>query len=75
MAPPEVILDRFVRARLRHERGFSGYVGKLDIEQVESQSFRSFLYVIQKTMNEALRLEGVNALGGVQHPQFSTTLT
>ena len=70
MAPPEVILDRFVRTRLRHERGFSGYVGKLDIEQVESPSFRSFLYVIQKAMNEALRLEGLNASGGVQHPPF-----
>lgn len=70
MAPPEVILDRFVRTRLRHERGFSGYVGKLDIEQAESPSFRSFLHVIQKAMNEALRLEDVNASGGVQHPPF-----
>jgi len=69
-APPEVILDRWVRTQLRSEPGFSGYVGKLDIERVESPSFRSFLYLIQETMNEALRLEGVNASGGVEHPPF-----
>ena len=70
MAPPEVILDRWVRTQLRNEPGFSGYVGKLDIERLESPSFRSFLYLIQETMNEALRLEGVNASGGVEHPPF-----
>jgi len=70
VAPPEVILDRFVRTQLRNEHGFSDYVGKLDIERVESPSFRSFLRLIQKTMNETLRLEGVNASGAVQHPPF-----
>ena len=70
MAPPEVILDRWVRTQLRNEPGFSGYVGKLDIERAEPPSFRSFLYLIQETMNEALRLEGVNASGGVEHPPF-----
>lgn len=70
MAPPEVILDRFVRTQLRNEPGFSDYVGKLDIETIESPSFRSFLHLMQKTMNETLRLEGVNASGGVQHPPF-----
>jgi len=70
MTPPEVILDRFVRTRLRNEPGFSGYVGKLDIESVEPPSFRSFLQLLQKTMNETLRLESVNASGGVQHPPF-----
>lgn len=70
MTAPEVILDRFVRTQLRNERGFSDYVGKLDIERVESPSFRSFLHLMQKTMNETLRLEGVNASGGVQHPPF-----
>ena len=70
MGPPEVILDRFVRTQLCNEAGFSGYLGKLDIETVESPSFRSFLYLVQDTMNEALRLEGVNASGGVEHPPF-----
>ena len=36
MAPPEEILDRLVRTQLRNEPGFSGYVGKLTIERVES---------------------------------------
>ena len=70
MTPPEVILDRFVRTQLRNELRCSSYIGKLDIEQVESPSLRSFLYLFQKTMNEALRLEGANASGGVQHPPF-----
>jgi len=65
MVPPEVILDRFVRTQLCNEAGFSGYLGKLDTETIESPSFRSFLYLVQDTMNEALRLEGVNASGGV----------
>ena len=70
MSRPEDILDSFVRTQLRNERGFSKYIGKLDIEKVESPSFRSFLRLIQKTMNETLRLEGVNASGGIQHPPF-----
>jgi len=70
MAPPEVILDRFVKTRLRNDSGFAHYIGKLDIEKVESPSFRSLLYLVQETMNEALRLEGVNASGGVEHPPF-----
>ena len=70
MVPPEVILDRFVRTQLCNEAGFSGYLGKLDTETVESPSFRSFLYLVQDTMNEALRLEGVNASDGVEHPPF-----
>jgi hypothetical protein len=69
-APPEVILDRWVRTQLRNDPEFSGYVGKLDIERVEPPSWRSSLYLIQDTMNEALRLEGVNASGGVEHPPF-----
>jgi len=71
MAPPEVILDRWVRSQLRNEPGFSGYIGKLDIERVESPSFHYFLYLMQETMNEALRLEGANASGGVEYPPVS----
>jgi hypothetical protein len=71
MPPPEVILDRWVKERgSRHESGFSGYLGTLDIERVESPSFRSFLYLIRDAMNEALRLEGPNASGGIEHPPF-----
>ncbi len=70
MTRPEYILDCFVRTQLRNEPGFSDYIGKLDIEKVESPSFRSFLHLFQKTMNEELQSEGVNASGGVQHPPF-----
>jgi hypothetical protein len=70
MVPPEIILDRWVRTRLCNQPGFSGYKGKLDIERVESPSFRSFLHLIQEIMNGALRLEGVNASGGAEHPPF-----
>lgn len=70
MTPPEVVLDRIVRNELRHEDGCSGYSGKLDIDSIEPESLRSFLDRIQRTMNEALRLEGVNASGGVEHPPF-----
>jgi hypothetical protein len=70
MSPPEIILDRWVRTHLSTRPGFSGYAGKLNIEQVKSPSFRSFLYLIQEMMNEALRLENANASGGVEHPPF-----
>ncbi|HWY46703.1 MAG TPA: hypothetical protein VNX70_04940 [Bryobacteraceae bacterium] len=69
MTPPEVILDRFVRTHFRHEPGCAAYLGKLDIGQVESP-LRDFLYHTQETLNEELRLEGVNASGGVSHPPF-----
>jgi hypothetical protein len=69
MTSPEVILDLFVRTRLCREPGCRDYIGKLDIERVESPSFWG-LYLIQDTMNEALRLEGVNASGGAAHPPF-----
>jgi hypothetical protein len=70
MTPPEVILDRWVKAKSRSHRGFDGYVGKLDIERVESASFRSFLYFVQEATNVALRSENANASGGVKHPPF-----
>lgn len=67
---PEVILDRWIKERRsRHESGFSGYLGTLDIERVGSPSFRSFLYLIRDLMNEALRSKGPT-LGGVEHPPF-----
>lgn len=74
MVPPEVVLDRWIKERCRRrESGFSEYLGVLDVEGVEPHSFRSFLQLIKETMNEALRLEGPNASGGVEHPRFILT--
>jgi hypothetical protein len=70
MTPPEVILDRWVKARLRDSREFDGYAGKLDIERVWSSALRTFLFGFQNAMNEALRLENANSSGGTKHPPF-----
>ena len=71
MAPPEVILDRFVRARLSKDLGFSNYRGKLNLDSdAVSPSLRTLLCGVQEAMNEALRLEGRNASVGVEHPPF-----
>ena len=70
MAPPEVILDRYIRTQLRTRPGCSDYVGKLDIDSVEPPEFRFLLHLVQGTMNEALRRENANASGGVAHPPF-----
>src|SRR5664279_649448 len=51
MTPPEVVLDRIVRNELRHEDGCSGYSGKLDIDRIGPESLRSFLHLVQRTMN------------------------
>jgi hypothetical protein len=68
--PPEVVLDRFVRTNLQKKSGFSGYLGKLDLDRVEPPSLREFLDHIQKTISEELRAEGIKASGGVEHPPF-----
>jgi len=65
MTPPEIILDRYIR-----ETFPKCYSGKLDIEQISSPSFRTFLYGLQMETNEALGLENANASGGVVHPPF-----
>jgi hypothetical protein len=65
MMPPEIILDRYVK-----ENFPKSYFGKLDIEQIGSPSFRTFLYGLQIETNEALGLENANASGGVEHPPF-----
>ena len=71
MPPPEVLLDRWVKEQgSRHESGFSGYLGTLEVERVESPTFRSFLYLIRDAMNEALRLKGPNISDGIEHPPF-----
>src|ERR1017187_19373 len=70
MTAPEVVLDRWVRTQCRKYPGYASYVGKLDIEKVEPPSLQSLLYFLQDAMNGALRLEDVNASGGVEHPPF-----
>jgi hypothetical protein len=70
VTPPEVILDRWIRAQSRNQRECVGYVGKLDFENLDSPSFGSFLRFLQETINTALQLENVNASGGVEHPPF-----
>ena len=65
MTPPEIILDRYMK-----ETFPKSYSGKLDIEQISSPSFRTFLYGLQIETNEALGLENANASGGVVHPPF-----
>jgi hypothetical protein len=70
MLPPEVILHRWVKARIQDSCEFKGYAGKLDIEQVGSSTLRTSLYGFQHAVNEALRLENANASGGTKHPPF-----
>jgi len=65
MIPPEIILDRYLK-----EKFPESYFGKLDIEQVRSSSFRTFLDGLQIETNDSLRLENANASGGVVHPPF-----
>jgi len=64
MVPPEIILDRYVKAGNFPQE----YVGKLDIEQVKSPALRTFLEGLQAETNEALGMENANASGGVVHP-------
>jgi len=54
----------------KRNRACGGYVGKLDIEKIDSSSFRSLLSLVQEGMNLALRLESAGASGGVEHPPF-----
>jgi hypothetical protein len=70
MIPPEVVLDRYVRIKFQQELGFSGYLGKLDIDRVEPAPLREFLDHIQRMMNDELLSEGVNESGSVKHPPF-----
>ncbi len=70
MAQPEVILDRWVRAQARTRPQYAGYVGKLDLDNVQPRSLRSFLTFVQDSMSTALRLESANASGEVPHPLY-----
>jgi hypothetical protein len=64
--PPEVILDRYVKAYFPKDL----YFGKLAIESVSSPTLRGFLHFIQEGMNDGLRMENPNASGGIKHPPF-----
>jgi len=71
MTPPEVILDRWVKSHARPRvRGCKGYVGKLNLDEVDPPPLGSLLSFVQETMNTALRAESANASGGVDHPPF-----
>ena len=66
---PEVVLDRWIKAQSSQHPALAGYLGKLDLEKVESSS-RPFLRLVQDTMNSALQSENANASDGVKHPPF-----
>ena len=70
MIPPEVVLDRWIKTCLCKRSYFDGYIGKLDLERVDTPSLRALLHLVQDAMNSALRAESVNASGGVEHPPF-----
>lgn len=70
MAPPEVILDRWLKNQAREHPGCRGYVGKLDVDKVKPTSFGSFLAFVQGAMNLALQSENAKASGGAAHPPF-----
>lgn len=67
---PEVALHRWVMECSRRDPKFDGYVGVLDVEKVGSPSFRSLLLIVRKAINDALRLETLNASGGTEHPPY-----
>jgi hypothetical protein len=70
VTPPDVILDRWIKAQSPTQSECVGYVGKLDLEKLNPRSFGSFLGFLQEIINSALRSENVHASGGVEHPPF-----
>jgi hypothetical protein len=67
---PEIILHRWVTEQSRIHPECRDYVGVLDIEKVESSSFRSLLRIVRDAMNGALRSETKNASGSTEHPPY-----
>ena len=67
---PDVVLHRLVTSHNGSGQQFEGYIGKLDLDKVEPESFRDFLKLLQQNTNGALRLEGFNASGGTEHPPY-----
>ena len=68
-APPEVLLDRYLKSESRSRKDRANYKGKQDLALLEP-SWRSLLTTIQLAMNEALRLERANMSGHFAHPRF-----
>jgi hypothetical protein len=67
---PDVVLHRLVTSHNGPGQQFEGYIGKLNLDNVEPESFRDFLKSLQESTNEALHLEGFNASGGTEHPPY-----
>jgi hypothetical protein len=70
VAPPEVILDRWIKRQSREHPRLAGYVGKLDIEKLDSEAFQSLLSLIQEGMNRALEVGRTSVPGGGTHLPF-----
>jgi hypothetical protein len=70
MAPPDVVLDRWLKAQSRERPNCRSYVGKLDLDKVKPPSFAAFLQFVQGALNIALQSENANASGGAAHPPF-----
>ncbi len=70
MNHPEVVLHRLVTSHNGPKQQFEGYIGKLDLDKVEPESLRNLWKFLQQNANEALRLEGINASGGTEHPPY-----
>lgn len=52
--PPEVLLDRYIRSKLRRVKGIESYRGKQNLGVLQA-AFTSLLLGIQTTLNEGLR--------------------
>ena len=70
MAHPDVILHHLITSLNGPCQEFEGYVGKLDLDKVEPESFRDQLKFQQQNASVALSLEGYNASGGTEHPPY-----
>jgi hypothetical protein len=70
MTPPEVVLDRWLKAQARERPSCRNYVGKLDLGNVKPSSFGALLQLVQGALNLALQSENANASGGAAHPPF-----
>ena len=70
VAHPDVILHHLITSLNGPCQEFEGYVGKLDLDKVEPESFRDLLKFQQQNASVALSLEGYNASGGTEHPPY-----
>ena len=70
VAHPDVILHHLITSLNGPGQEFEGYVGKLDLDKVEPESFRDLLKFRQQNTSAALSLEGYNASGGTEHPPY-----